>query len=414
MPHTLMILDPGHFHAAMPLRVSNPDLARDVHVFAPAGPGLDRFLAQVDKFNRRSDAPTDWHLIVRTSADPLADLLARRPGDVAILAGRNQGKLARIAALVRSDIHVLADKPWVVEPEDAAYLESIVDARVHAADLMTERYEPGSMLFAALAMEASVVGTADASRGPVIEKETIHHLAKEVDGVPLVRPEWYFDTSIQGEGLVDVSTHLVDQILLIAGAKNAPLTDAEVTLLGARRWKTDVPEVDFRSITGASAFPASFASRIGPGGLELQSNGQLDFLCRGLHARVRVEWRLRCGDDAGDRHCSRFHGERADIILEGTGSGGSHLRVIPRRDAASVRRALESWAAARTGLSIEDRGDGLIAKPDRWSAHHEHFELVLAGFLRGLNAPQPQWERALLRTRYRLLADALVRSRSEP
>ena len=125
MPRTVMILDPGHFHAALPLRVMNPRLAADVHVFASEGPELERFLAMVERFNTRVDAPTSWKLHVRRSADPLAAMLSECPGDVAVLAGRNRGKLKRIAALVPAGVHVLADKPWVVEADDIRHLHAI-------------------------------------------------------------------------------------------------------------------------------------------------------------------------------------------------------------------------------------------------------------------------------------------------
>ena len=43
-------------------------------------------------------------------------------------------------------------------------------------------------------------------------KESVHHFYKIVSGSPVIRPAWFFDTSQQGEGIVDVTTHLVDLI----------------------------------------------------------------------------------------------------------------------------------------------------------------------------------------------------------
>jgi predicted dehydrogenase len=47
---------------------------------------------------------------------------------------------------------------------------------------------------------------------PAITKESVHHFFKYVSGSPLVRPAWFFDVEQQGEGIVDVTTHLVDLI----------------------------------------------------------------------------------------------------------------------------------------------------------------------------------------------------------
>lgn len=411
MPYTLMVLDPGHFHAALPLRARHPLLVEDVHVFASDGPGLERFLALVGRFNARAEAPTAWRLHVHRSDDPLAALLAARPGEVAVLAGRNQGKLARISALVRAGIHVLADKPWVVEPTDAGHLASLAAAPAHAADLMTERHEPGAALFADLARTPGVTGGADPSRGPVLVKQTVHHLAKLVDGVPLIRPSWYFDTRIQGEGVVDVTTHMIDQALLIAGAADRPLAPGEVVLDGVRRWDTVVPQADFAAITGLATFPAELAERLADGVLPLTANGELGFRCRGLTCQVRAEWRLRDADGAGDRHRSCFHGLHADLELDGSASAGSRLLVRPHREATVVRAALADWAHRHAGVTMSEADGGTAVVPARWSSHDEHFALVLAGFLAGLSAAQPAWDRAALQARYALLAEALAACR---
>ena len=44
-----------------------------------------------------------------------------------------------------------------------------------------------------------------------IEIGSVHHLVKQVNGETLVRPEWYYDVSVQGNGLVDITSHMVDQ-----------------------------------------------------------------------------------------------------------------------------------------------------------------------------------------------------------
>ena len=40
--HTLLILNPGHFHAALVLRESHPALSDDVFVYSEAGEDLNR------------------------------------------------------------------------------------------------------------------------------------------------------------------------------------------------------------------------------------------------------------------------------------------------------------------------------------------------------------------------------------
>ena len=45
--HTLVFLDPGHFHAALTLRERNPRVSDTIVVYAPEGPELREFLALV-------------------------------------------------------------------------------------------------------------------------------------------------------------------------------------------------------------------------------------------------------------------------------------------------------------------------------------------------------------------------------
>src|SRR5215475_14439857 len=97
--HTLVFLDPGHFHATLTLREPNPRVSPEVFVYATAGPELDDFRALVDRFNRRAERPTGWRPRVQVSDDPLGRLLAERPGDLVVLAGRNHGKARVIRRL---------------------------------------------------------------------------------------------------------------------------------------------------------------------------------------------------------------------------------------------------------------------------------------------------------------------------
>lgn len=400
MPLRLAVLDPGHFHAALPLRSADPRLDATVQVHAPDGPELARFLALVERFNRRAQAPTAWRLQVHRSADPLASLLAAPDVDVVVLAGRNRGKLARIRALAAAGRHVLADKPWVVEPEDVAHFAAMQAAPAHWADLMTGRHDPWSQLFAALARDPAVAGEPDASRGPVLELSSVHHLAKEVDGAPLIRPPWYFDVAVQGEGLIDVTTHQVDLAMRVAGHRAGD----GLVLERARRWSTAVPESDFRTITGAAAFPVGAPVR--DGALQLMANGELDFRCAGVPVRVRAEWHLRAPAGHGDAHGAVRRGRRADIVLEG-GAAGTRLAVVPHGD-ADLRAAV---AAAAPGAEIVADDGRLLVTPARRSGHEEHFAELLSGFLDALPRPQPAAERLAIAERYRLLAEALALAR---
>lgn len=51
----LVVLDPGHFHASLLQKFSNPQVNDTVYVYAPEGVELDQYLASIEAYNTRSD-----------------------------------------------------------------------------------------------------------------------------------------------------------------------------------------------------------------------------------------------------------------------------------------------------------------------------------------------------------------------
>ena len=87
-------------------------------------------------------------------------------------------------------------------------------------------------------------------------------LYKIVNERPLIRPVWYFDIDIQGEGIVDTTIHLVDvtQWMLFPGV---PIDyERDIELIEARRWATRVPLDKFAKITGSDQFPRAIAGYV--------------------------------------------------------------------------------------------------------------------------------------------------------
>ena len=210
--HTLTFLAPGHFHAALTLRERHPRVRDEIFVYAPAGPELDDFLALIEAFNRRAQQPTAWRPVVRVGDKSLERLLAERPGDVAILAGRNDRKMGLMRRLHDAGFHVLADKPWLAGPEGLDDLRHTLAGGPLAIEIMTGRHEITSILVRKLVGASEVFGDFESigADSPAIEIASVHHLDKVVNGAPLRRPPWFFDVRVQGDGIADIPTHMVD------------------------------------------------------------------------------------------------------------------------------------------------------------------------------------------------------------
>src|SRR5690606_36314333 len=119
----LMTLDPGHFHAALVQKTMYDMVNPEVHVYAPEGAELNGHMRLVESYNNRAENPTSWETTIYTGADYLQKMISERPGNVVVLAGNNAKKSDYILESVKAGLHVLADKPMVISPEEFPQLE---------------------------------------------------------------------------------------------------------------------------------------------------------------------------------------------------------------------------------------------------------------------------------------------------
>src|SRR5256885_11330649 len=278
--HSLLFLAQGHFPAALTLRVRQARAADEVFVYAHEGAELRDFLALVERFNRRASNPTRWRPVVTTADNPLRRLVDERRGDVVVLAGKNGGKARTIRRLHESGFHVLADKPWLVEPADLEHVRASLEGWPLAAEIMTGRHDLAAGLVKRLVGAHALFG-AFRDDGPAIEHESVHHLEKLVDGAPLERPWWFFDVRVQGSGPVDIPTPGVDQAQwLVDGDAAAP------ALVSARAWSTRVPAEAFRRITGEAGFPRELQPFVDGDDLSYRCNAEPAYPVRGRTRRA--------------------------------------------------------------------------------------------------------------------------------
>ncbi len=418
--HTLLFLEPGHFHAALTLRVRNPRVGRSVHLYATSGPERDAFIALVRSFNARAADPTRWDLLVHESADPERMLVEERRGAVVILAGRNQPKLGAIARLHAAGFHVLADKPWLTDEAALPDLERATAGWPLAMDLMTFRHEVLAGLTSQAAASPELFGEFDSgSDAPAVDIRSVHHLLKVVNGAPLRRPAWYYDTRVQGDGLVDLQSHMTDQAQWLAGDDAGFDYRRDFELTGADRWSTPVPLELFRASTGRDEFPDALREQVTGGVLALACNGEIRYRLRGVAVRQRAEWGQREPDGGGDIHRTTLRGTEATIVARRGPETAfrAELHVAPtvaptragRHFDARLDEALAGWGRALPGLSRRPSPLGHeIVIPDALRTPHEaHFAMVLDRFLDHLESGRwPASLAARIRSRYTLLADA--------
>jgi predicted dehydrogenase len=408
--HTLIVINPGHFHAALTLREMHPDLNKEVYVYAEEGADLKSFIRLVKSFNYRKDNPTSWDLHVYAGDDFLERAVAEAKGDIAIFAGKNSRKIHYIKAMHSAEIKVLSDKPLTINQRGVNILKELLIDGAEIDDIMTERHEDTSILQKKLMADKDIFGEL-VIRGdePAIVKESVHHLFKNVNGVPLVRPAWYFDVNVQGEGIVDVTTHLIDLIQWMLCDGEEIDFESDYELCEAKRWHTDVPLEKFALITKQKKFQREIMGKVQDDVLKLYSNGEFIYKLRGVPVKLSVIWALEAPEGGGDTHYSIMRGSKSDLIIEqGPQTGNKpELFVQPHGDIDSIEALLK---AANEGIEIVREGERLrLELPDELrTSHEEHFGSVRDDFIACINGEKdfPVNMKSALEAKYSLLAAA--------
>lgn len=424
----LITLDPGHFHAALVQKKMYPQINPVVHVYAPEGFELDAYLELVRSYNNRKENPTSWEEEVYAGEDYLERMLEEKNGNLVVLAGNNKSKTEYIKACVEAGLNVLADKPMCI---DSAGYQALLEAFETAAannvliyDIMTERSEITTILQKELAHMTELAGdlVEGSAEEPAIVKESVHHFFKYVSGSPLQRPAWYFDTEQQGEGIVDVTNHLIDLIMWEAFPGQAIGRD-EVEIVDSERWPTVISREQYERVTGVSEFPEYLEADLNEDGdLLCYANGQIDYKLRGVHCRVVVKWNYEAPEGAKDTHYSVMRGSRANILIR-QGAEQDYrpeLYVEPAEGVsreqleAAMEEGFSDLEAQYPGIGLESTDAGWwITIPDEYRIGHEaHFAQVMERYLEFLEQGSlPEWEIANMKTRYALTTEALEKAR---
>jgi predicted dehydrogenase len=421
----LMTLNPGHFHAALIQKNVLDRVHKEVYVYAPEGPDLNLHLQRLEGFRTRVENPVNWQTIIYTGPDYLQRMLDEKPGNVMVTAGNNRLKTRYIYESVNSGIHVLSDKPMAIDISGWQLLSKAFDRaaenQVLLYDIMTERREVTSRLLRILMQERElfgdlITGTPDI---PAIYKQSVHHLFKYVAGFPLRRPPWYFDVSQQGEGIVDVTVHLVDLSMWVAFPDQILRHQDDVTLLSARRWPTKVTREQFERITGVPEFPSYLAGQLDNEGiLSLYSNGKIDYQLKGHHVSVEVQWDYEAPPGGNDSHFTIIRGTRAHLVVR-QGEEQGYRATVYVEPAGGLTAADLEPSLSRVMVQLQNQypnadyelsnnGWKLLIPDEFHYGHEAHFGMVAQTFFEYMDAGRlPEWEIVNMITKYYITTHAL-------
>jgi len=429
-PIRLMTLAPGHFHAALIQKRMVPGLATRNYVYAPLDADTANFVERLAGFNSREDDPTSWELDLRAGSNWVERFHREQPGNVVFLSGRNRSKIDLMRLAVSNNLHVIADKPWVIEFSDFPKLEELyreTDLRdVLVFDVMTERHEVTNQLVRELVRDATIFGKwqVGTPSQPAMLLESRHYLKKVVAGQPLIRPWWWFDAGIAGEALADVGTHLADLALWFVSPDRMINYRSDIQHLAADSWPLLLSENEFRTVTGLPAYPSQLASHVVNEQLYYAGNNSVTFTLSGVHVKLNVNWEFEAPAGATDTHTSvalgtnakvevrQPPGKQPEVFVTAT-NPADHLELYRRLSAKC-----ELMRGRLPGLEVSDLGAEMqLLVPDAIrSSHEEHFAKVMDEFVRYFHNPRaiPAWERPNTLGKYYITTKAIELARDKP
>lgn len=403
----LVTLDPGHFHAALVQKTGYDNVDSTVYVYAPEGSDLKLHLDRINGFNTRVESPTNWNEQVYRGDDFFEKMIAEKKGNVVVLSGNNKKKTEYILTSLKNQFNVLADKPMVIDSKGFQQLKEAFEVAAQRKlllyDIMTERFEITTMLQRELSMLPEVFGALEkgSPQNPAITKESVHHFYKYVSGNVLTRPAWFLDASQQGEGIVDVMTHLVDLVQWECFPEQR-LDTTEIKVNTARRWATDMGLSQFKAITKLEAFPEYLNDKIEADTLlKIFCNGEINYQVRGVHAKTSVIWKYQAPEGTGDTHYSIMRGSKANLVIrqdkEEQYKPTLYIEPVGKdsKFEGTLNEQIKSVATKYPGVELKkskNRWEVII--PDEYKEGHEaHFGRVTEKFLEYLkNGNIPAWE----------------------
>lgn len=430
----IITLDPGHFHAALIQKVMFEQMSPTVHVYGPDGSDVQDHLNQIKGFNSRTENPTTWKEVIYTGDDYLEKMIAEKKGNVVVISGCNKKKTLYIKACVDAGLNVLADKPMCITPDDFVLLkEAFVVAKkngVFIYDIMTERSSITTILQKELSINKDVFG--DIKTGtvekPAVISESVHHFFKFVAGNPIKRPDWYFDTTQQGEGIVDVTVHLTDLIMWATFPDTIIDYTKDIKILKAQRWATPITFEKYKKVThlhDLTAFPDYLEGSVDDKGvLQCYANGAITYSLKGIVSKAKVEWRYEAPEGTKDTHYALMSGSICNLeIRQGAEQNFKpELYVVPAEGIngkaldAALLKAVAGFQETYPNVSIEMLKDEWhITAPDALRIGHEaHFGEVAERFLQFLvDDKLPQWEVPNMTAKYFTTTTALKMAQKE-
>lgn len=322
--------------------------------------------------------------------------------------------------------NVLSDKPMAINSQNFKMLEIAYKKAdsldLYIYDMMTERYDLLNVI------EKELIGNIDffgklqsgTREEPAVYMESIHHFYKYVSGVPLIRPAWYYDVEQQGEGISDVTTHLIDQLFWKCFPEQPINYKSDIGEVFATHWPTEITLDNYKHSTGTEGFPDYLQKNIENSILKVYANGAIEFDVKDHFVKLAVLWNWQAPEGSGDTFSSIIKGSKA-IIKTVQNSEQSFVKqlYVQKPDNTgeiefqeNLQKAVEKIQTKYNFISYSPTSnvnEFIIDIPVHFRDGHEsHFSFVAESFFNYLvNRDIPDWEILNTLTKYYITTKAV-------
>jgi hypothetical protein len=292
---------------------------------------------------------------------------------------------------------------------------------VYLYDVMTERYEIINSLTRELVSNKELFGKLQTGTpdDPAIVMENLHHFYKEVSGVPLVRPAWFYDIEQQGESIADVGTHLVDLVQWQCFPDEVINHTSDVIISSANHWPTRITLEQFSRSTGLESFPDFLQKYVDQSSLDVFANGTINYQLKGVNVSVTALWNYESTDGGGDTYNGLIKGTNASIEIVQNKSVDYTKELFIQKDKSineqtfddNIAKAVTELQNLYPYVSAEKVSEGkyqIIAPTEFRKGHEDFFGMVADkyfGFL--VNRDLPEWEISNMIAKYNTTTSAL-------
>ena len=415
-------LDPAHSHGAAVQSEQLALIGTTVYVYAPDSNSVAPYFKQINSFNSRKVNPTKWHEVSYFGSDYLDKMVAEKRGNVVVLAGNNRIKIDYIEQSVKAGMNVFSDKPMVINKAGFERLKNIWNLAgekdLLLFDMMTERYNPihriqRSLMQDTLLFGHLLPGTPD---HPAIIESSVHHYYRGGKGS---RPAWFFDVLQQGEGIVDVTTHLIDLSFWKSFPDEIIDYKNEVKVLAAKHWPVIITKGEFSAATSLPVIPSSLNRYVKDSVLEVYANGSITYQVKGVCNRVLVEWRPVTPPGGNDLRNGYAEGTKSTILIQQEFGQTSPKLCIQKGEKVpeaefriALKQAITRLQSDFSGISFSDIAKTVqINIPSELNNSYDPTFKVFIGHLK--NRDLPKWEVPNTLAKYYITTTALEMAKGE-